>query len=58
MNYSGAWSKKLKSANFNKRRGGAWMNYGGAWSKNLNLLTLIKEERVREWTMVIQEEKT
>ena len=34
------------------------MNYGGAWSKNLNLLTLIKEERVREWTMVIQEEKT
>jgi len=34
------------------------MNYGGAWSKNLNLLTLIKEEGVREWTMVIQEEKT
>ena len=35
--------QKLKLANLNKNRGGAWMNYGGAWSKNLNLLTLIKE---------------
>jgi len=34
------------------------MNYGSAWSKNLNLLTLIKEEGVREWTMVMQEVKT
>jgi len=34
------------------------MNYGGAWSKNLNLLTLIKEEGVCEWTMVMQEVKT
>jgi len=34
--------QKLKLANLNKNRGGAWMNYGGAWSKNLNLLTLIK----------------
>jgi len=34
------------------------MNYSGAWSKNLNLLTLIKEEEVREWTVVVHEVKT
>jgi len=34
------------------------MNCGGAWSRNLNLLTLIKEDGVREWTMVLQEVKT
>jgi len=34
------------------------MNYSGAWSKNLNMLTLIKEEGVREWTMVVPEVKT